>query len=106
VHLITTSSNANLKALKKYSKNRKWIKLHIDSKKIAKLMKKSDFAIVTPSVTVNEAHFMNLPFIAIKTADNQEDIYRYLLDKGYLVMDKFESKHLETLLYEMLERLK
>ena len=76
--LVTTSANKYLDKLKKYSKNREWITLHVDSNKIAKLMRKSDFAIVTSSVTLNEIYFMHLPFIAIKTAKNQEDMYRYV----------------------------
>ncbi|MDF1876168.1 UDP-2,4-diacetamido-2,4,6-trideoxy-beta-L-altropyranose hydrolase, partial [Sulfurimonas sp. SAG-AH-194-I05] len=41
VNLVTTNANKNLKELEKYCKNKKWIKLHINSIKIAKLMKKS-----------------------------------------------------------------
>jgi len=97
VHLVTTTSNANLEELTSYVKKRKWIKLHVNSKKVAKLMKKSDFAIVTPSVTVNEVSFMGLPFIAIKTADNQKDIYEYLKENGFLVIEKFDKKILSKL---------
>ncbi|WP_415249812.1 UDP-2,4-diacetamido-2,4,6-trideoxy-beta-L-altropyranose hydrolase [Sulfurimonas sp.] len=94
VNLITTSSNKNLKDLRNYIKNKKWIKLHVDSKSIAKLMKKSNFAILTPSVSVNEAYFMNLPFIAIKTAKNQEYLCKYLKKKKYMVIDKFKKNKL------------
>ena len=41
-------------------------------------MRKSDLAIVTPSVILNEVFFMNLPFIAIKTANNQDEMFRYV----------------------------
>jgi UDP-2,4-diacetamido-2,4,6-trideoxy-beta-L-altropyranose hydrolase len=41
-------------------------------------MNKSDLAIITPSVISHEAMFLGLPFIAIKTADNQEIMYQYL----------------------------
>ncbi len=92
VHLVTTLANNNLIELKKYTKDKKWIKLHIDSTKIAKLMKKSDFAIVTPSVVLNEVVFMNLPFIAIKTAENQNYIYEYLKEQNYPVLKRFDSK--------------
>ena len=95
VNLVTTIANEHLKELKKYCKNKPWIKLHINSNKIAKLMNKSDFAIVTPSVTVNEVYFMKLPFIAIKTADNQVDMYEYLRKKKYLVLKEFNTKKLE-----------
>ncbi|MBL0703749.1 MAG: UDP-2,4-diacetamido-2,4,6-trideoxy-beta-L-altropyranose hydrolase, partial [Sulfurospirillum sp.] len=78
VYLVTTTANKNLEKLKKYCKEKKWINLYINSNKIAKLMKKSDMAIVTPSVTLNEVYFMELPFIAIKTAKNQNDMYRFI----------------------------
>ena len=78
VFVVTTTANKGLKKLKKYSKKLKWIKLHINSSKIAKLMRKSDLAIVTPSVILNEVFFMNLPFIAIKTANNQDEMFRYI----------------------------
>lgn len=101
--VVTTNANQNLDALKKHVKGKKNIALHINSKKIAKLMKKSDFAIVTPSVIVNEVHFMELPFIAIKTAENQDDIYRYL-KKNFLVLSKFNKNQLKTKIIEILER--
>ena len=52
VNLVTTTANKNLEELKEYCKNKKWINLQINSNEVAKLMSKSDFAIVTPSVTV------------------------------------------------------
>lgn len=96
VNIVTTSANKNLKELKKYCKNKKWINLHINSNKIAKIMRKSNLAIVTPSVTVNEVHFMNIPFIAIKTADNQKDIYLYLKKNRFLTMKKFNKNKLKN----------
>lgn len=94
VHLVTTLANQNLKELEKYCKDKKWIKLHINSDKIAKLMAKSDFAIISPSVTANEAFFMELPFIAIKTANNQNDMYKYLKQKKFFVLKEFDSNKL------------
>jgi UDP-2,4-diacetamido-2,4,6-trideoxy-beta-L-altropyranose hydrolase len=96
VFLVTTSANRHLKELKNYCKSRKWIKLHIDSDIVAKLMGRSDFAIVTPSVTLNEIYFMDIPFIAIKTADNQEDMFRYIKRKRREVLKRFHSKKLES----------
>lgn len=95
VFLVTTSANKNLNELEKYCKNNTFIKLFIDTNKMAKLMRKSDFAIVSASVILNEVYFMNLPFIAIKTADNQNDIYKYLKDNSYLVLKKFNTKKLK-----------
>jgi UDP-2,4-diacetamido-2,4,6-trideoxy-beta-L-altropyranose hydrolase len=78
VNLVTTNTNKNLKQLENYCENQKWIKLYINSTKIAKLMRKSNLAIVTPSVILNEVYYMKLPFIAIKTADNQDEMYNFV----------------------------
>ncbi len=102
VNIVTTQANQNLKELKKYCKNKNWIKLHINSTKVAKLMRKSDFAIITPSVTLNEVYFMNLPFIVIKTAENQKDIYEYLIKNRYMALEKFKSKSLYRCIKEVL----
>jgi len=100
--LVTTKANAHLKELQKYSNNKKWIQLHINSNKIAKLMKKSDLAIVTPSVILNEVLYMELEFIAIKTAENQNDIYKYLTQKNYATLDIFNKKKFKDILCKIL----
>ena len=102
VNVVTTTANKNLEELKKYCKNKKWIELNINSDKIAKLMNQSDFGIITPSVTANEAYFMGLPFIAIKTADNQRYMSEYLKENNYLILKKFDEKKLKNLLKESL----
>ncbi|WP_434637943.1 UDP-2,4-diacetamido-2,4,6-trideoxy-beta-L-altropyranose hydrolase [Sulfurimonas sp. NW7] len=106
VNLVTTTANRNLEAVQKYCKDKKWIKLHINSNKIAKLMGKSDFAIVTPSVTVNEVCFMKLPLIAIKTASNQDDIYKYLKKKKCFVLKQFSESILNIKLNLIIKRIK
>jgi len=106
VHLVTSSSNKKIKELKKTTDEFNWIDLHIDSKKIAKLMKNCDFAILTPSVTVNEAHFMNLKFIAIKTAENQDDLYNYLKKNSLPILKKFNRKKLKSKISTMLKAIK
>jgi len=103
VNLVTTTANKNLKELEEYVKNKKWVNLHVNSKEIAKLMRKSDLVIVTPSVTVNEVYFMGLPFIAIQTADNQVDMYKYLKEKKHLVLKKFNDKKLLKYLKKSLD---
>ncbi|WP_294962439.1 UDP-2,4-diacetamido-2,4,6-trideoxy-beta-L-altropyranose hydrolase [Sulfurimonas sp.] len=92
VHIVTTSSNKNISSLKNYVKKRDGLHLHIDASNIAKLMAKSSFAIVSPSVILNEVYFMNLAFIAIKTAKNQHDIYKYLKNQNFLTLKKFNEK--------------
>ncbi|MBD3841313.1 MAG: UDP-2,4-diacetamido-2,4,6-trideoxy-beta-L-altropyranose hydrolase, partial [Campylobacterales bacterium] len=91
VEIVTTTANKNLEKLKQYCKKRNWIHLHINSNNMAKLIAKSDLAIITPSVTANEVYFMEIPFIAIKTAENQNDIYKYLKKKKYAVVKKFNK---------------
>ena len=98
VNLVTTIANKNLEKLKKYCKDKKWINLHINSNEIANLMIKSDFAIVTSSVTVNEIYYLDIPFISIKTAKNQINMYKYLKKNGYYVMKKFDNKELKKFL--------
>ena len=61
-------------------------------------MIKSNFAIVTASVTVNEVCFLGLPIIAIKTARNQKDMYKYLKQNGYLSIKKYNKKKLHEYL--------
>ncbi|MDA7818230.1 UDP-2,4-diacetamido-2,4,6-trideoxy-beta-L-altropyranose hydrolase [Sulfurimonas sp.] len=105
VNLVTTTANANLKELKKYVKNREWINLHVNSNKIAKLMKKSDASIITPSVILNEIYFMQVPFIAITTAINQKDMYKYLKKQNFLVLNKFNKEKLKQSINKILKSL-
>ena len=98
VNIVTTTANQNLEQLQEYVKDKKWIELYINSTKIAKLMRTSDFAIITPSVTLNEVIFMELPFVAIKTANNQDDMYNYLVDNSYLVLDRFDKRQLKGII--------
>ena len=104
--VVTTTANQNLDELKKYVQDKVSIALHVNSDKIAKLMKQSDFAIVTPSVTVNEVYFMGLPFIAIKTADNQKNIYRFLKQKKFQTLKKFNAQKLKNSIKTIMDILK
>lgn len=106
VNLVTTSANKNLKELEEYCKNKKWINLQKNSNEIAQLMIESDFAIVTPSVTVNEVYFLSLPMIAIKTADNQKDIYEYLKKSGLFALKRFNKNKIKKHIINITERLK
>jgi len=98
ISLVTTSANANLDELKKYVACKENISLHINSKEIAKLINQSKFAIITPSVMVHEILFMNIPFIAIKTASNQDDICTYLKENNYLTMPKWDKQEFKKCL--------
>jgi UDP-2,4-diacetamido-2,4,6-trideoxy-beta-L-altropyranose hydrolase len=91
VAIITTIANANLEELSEYIKDKNNITLFINSNEVAKIINQSKFAIITPSVTVNEVYFMGVDFLAIQTADNQEDMYRYLDNNKYFVLKKFNK---------------
>ncbi len=92
VAIVTTSANKNLQELKDFVKNKDYIKLFTDSNEIAKLLNQSRFAIITPSVTVHEVLFMGIDFLAIKTAENQEEMVRWLKQNKYQVIEKDEIK--------------
>lgn len=102
VDLLTTKANKNLKELQEYTQNKKWIHLHIDSTKVAKIMRKSDFAIISPSLIANEILFMGLDFLTIQTAtNNQNEMSVYLQKNGYPTLQNFSKKHL----YKMLQKV-
>ncbi len=104
VNLVTTTANKHLEELKGYCKDKKWINLQINSNEVAKLMSKSDFAIVTPSVIANEIFYLNLSMITIKTAKNQNQMHKYLKKKGYFTMKKFDKQKLNKYLKLFLKR--
>ncbi len=105
VHVITTTANQYLSEVKKYVEDKDNITLYINTNQIAKLMHKATFAIVTPSVTINEVIYMKLPFIAIKTAENQNEIYEYLSNNNYFVLEKFNSIKLKNNIEELIDLL-
>lgn len=105
-HVVTTKANAHLNELKEYVRDKQNITLHINTDQIAKLMQEADFAIVTPSVTLNEVIYMELPFIAIKTADNQNDMYEYLINNGYQALEYFDSSQLKDAVETLFEQEK
>ncbi|OCL83069.1 UDP-2,4-diacetamido-2,4,6-trideoxy-beta-L-altropyranose hydrolase [Arcobacter porcinus] len=102
VNIVTTTANKSLEKLKKYCKNKSWINLQINSNEIARLMIKSDFVIVTPSVTVNEICYLELPLITIKTAKNQIDMHEYLKRNGHYTMKSFDNKKLKSFIKRLL----
>jgi UDP-2,4-diacetamido-2,4,6-trideoxy-beta-L-altropyranose hydrolase len=102
VDMVTTTANQYLNALEQLVEDKPWVNLHINSSHIAKLMAESDLAIVTPSVTMNEVWYMQIPFIAIKVADNQLYMYQYLKEKNMNVIDSFNENILERHLEKFL----
>ena len=92
IELVTSIANMHLSELRKFSSSKKNITLHVNINYIAKLMSKADFVITTPSVMMNEVLYMNVPFIAIKTANNQKEMYNYLIRNNHIVFSKFHKK--------------
>jgi len=101
-NVVTTTANQYLDQLKVYAKSKENITLHINSNEIAKLMNNADFAIVTPSVTLNEVFYMEVPFIAIKTADNQNFMLDYLLKNTYPALEQFNKKNFKKMLEKLI----
>lgn len=91
VSVLTTSANAHLSELQNYVKDKPNIALHVNSNEVAKLLHQSRLAIVTPSVMVHEVLFMEVPFIAIKVAHNQDDMFAYLQRQEYPVLKEWDA---------------
>lgn len=89
--VLTTTANAHLPELQNYVTCSPNIALHVNSNEVAKLLHQSCLAIVTPSVMVHEVLFMDVPFIAIKVASNQDDMYQYLKNNGFHILEKVRS---------------
>lgn len=91
VCVVTTSGNPHVSELETFVEGRKNITLEIDSARIAQLLHQSRLAIITPSVMVHEVLFMEVPFIALQTAANQEDMFVYLEKEGYIVLKEWDA---------------
>ena len=99
-HVVTTTSNKNLNELEKYVSSQKNIALHINSNSIAQLMNNSNFAIVSPSVTINEILYLEIPFIAIKTAENQKYMYKFIKKLNLKILKEFSAEELKCSIEE------
>ncbi|HFU76356.1 MAG TPA: UDP-2,4-diacetamido-2,4,6-trideoxy-beta-L-altropyranose hydrolase, partial [Arcobacter sp.] len=104
VNVVTTTANQFLNELHEYVTDKKNIKLHVNTDQIANLMSEAHFAIVTPSVTLNEIVYMKLPFIAIQTALNQNNMVEYLHQKNAMVLHEFNVKQLKLLVEELIAK--
>ena len=104
-NVVTTAANQYLNELEEYVADKDNVTLHINTSQIAKLMNEGDFAIVTPSVTLNEVVYLNVPFIAIKTVENQDEMYKYLDKHDYLVLEKFNAIDLKSKIRNILNSI-
>jgi len=93
VDIITTHANPHLSKLQDFAQRHDtWTTLHIDTNEVAKWLCKADLAIVSPSVTLNEVLFMQKPFIAIQTAENQKEMVHWLKARNEPVLTHFDAK--------------
>ena len=97
-NVVTTTANQYLNELQEYVADKDNVTLHINTDKIARLMNEADVAIVSPSVTLNEIFYINVPFVAIKTANNQIEMYKYLVKNNHLALEKFNATELKKIL--------
>ncbi len=94
VCVVTTSGNPHLRELKSFVQTKKNISLEVDSKNIAQLLNQSCLAIITPSVMAHEVLFMEIPFIALQSAANQQDMFEYLQKENYVVLREWDAMRL------------
>ena len=92
IDVVTTRANQQLDDLLKFAENKKNIKVHVETSNFAELLADADFAIATPSVTLNEIIFLNISFIAIETAKNQRMMSEYLLKKNLPLVRNFTKE--------------
>jgi hypothetical protein len=85
----------HLKEFEQYASSRNNITLHINSNSIAQLMNNANFAIMTPSVTINEILYLGIPFIAIQTAENQNYMSDFIKKHNHQILKKFSKKELK-----------
>lgn len=101
VKLFTTTANPNLKKLQKFVKTKKNVKLLIEPKNFAKELDSVSFAILTPSVTLNEAIAIKLPSISILVAQNQLEVFKFCKDRRFLTLDLFSKTRLRVVIKKL-----
>lgn len=102
IHCATTSANHELTTLQNYAQSHPHFHLYINASHIASLMAQSSLAIVSASVLLNEIMFLNRPFIAIKTAQNQEEMVKFLHHSHLPCIENFSGDELHHYLKRFL----
>ena len=90
INVVTSTANRNLDSLQQFVATHPNIHLHINTKKVARLMNQAYLAIVAPSVILNELVFLSIPFIAIQIANNQREMANYLTNKQEAFLKNFD----------------
>jgi len=104
--VVTTRAYHHLYKLRYFTNTHKNIELHINAINIARLIKRADFAIVSPSVIAHEVAFMELPFLSIMTGEDQREIYNYLTKKKFLTMQRFDTKKMKRKIVKLSSSIK
>ncbi len=99
VHVVTTGANRNLDHLRRFCEEESSVTLHVDAPDIAEIMAGCEWAVVTPSVILHEVLYLGLPFVAIRTADNQAEMVAYLREKRLPVLEAYEPTALKRSLW-------
>lgn len=94
LNVFTTSSNPSLSHLTDKIKNIENAALYVDEPNLAEKMNGSDFAVVSPSMTCAEAILLELPLIAIKAIDNQQNTFNFLIKNNIIALEPEEIKEL------------
>jgi UDP-2,4-diacetamido-2,4,6-trideoxy-beta-L-altropyranose hydrolase len=102
INFATTSANQNIDKLQDFAKHHQNINICIDCN-IAEMMNDSDYAIIASSVTTYEAMYLDLPFLAIQTADNQSHISDYLIEHNYLFVNVKTLDSIKPLIQALLD---
>ena len=82
VDVVIGASNPNQEMLRRYCKDRPEIRLHVQTARIAQLMRKADLAIGAGGVVTWERCAMGLPAIAWSVAENQYAVVDAVAEHG------------------------
>lgn len=104
VKIVTTNANGHLQELIAHAHKFDTVEIIVESNEMAKLFKNALFAIVTSSTVASEVMYLEIPFIAIKTAPNQNMMYEYLKKNNYNVLDEFNEPSLKKLIDKLLKK--
>jgi UDP-2,4-diacetamido-2,4,6-trideoxy-beta-L-altropyranose hydrolase len=100
--IVTTTANQHLSELLSFTLDNENTEVHVNSTEMAKHLHESSLAIITPSSIAHEAMFMEIPFIAIQSADNQSEFVEYMEREHLSVLRRFEKELFLTLLEKFL----
>lgn len=105
LNIVTTKANKNLNQLIDNCKSKPNINLFVDNNNIEEIINKSDFAIISASVITMEMIFMEIPFIAIKTTNNQTNSYNFLNKNKFITLLAEDISYIKDILSEVFSKI-